>query len=50
MENLNFHSTAKFNSAKMQKFHDFCEPQNFLLAKISDNKVNLLNLKEVQTG
>ena len=50
MENLNFHSTAKFNSAKMQKFRGFCELQNFLLAKISDNKVNLLNLKEVQTG
>ena len=55
MENQNFHSTAKlhsreigsntltakFNSAKMQKVCGFCEQQNFLPAKISDNKVFL---------
>ena len=55
MENLNFHSTtklnsceicsnprtAKFNSAKMKKFRGFCVPQDFLTAKISDNKVNI---------
>ena len=59
MEKLNFHSTAKlnpreicsntwtakFNAAKMQKFRGFYEPQNFLPAKISDDKVVELNLE-----
>ena len=33
-------STAKINSAKMQKFRGFSNPRNFLPAQISDNKVS----------
>ena len=45
MENLNLHSTAKFalihepGNLISQKFRGFCEPRNFLPAKIFDNSV-----------